>query len=224
MEPHKVKWSYSGLKQYETCPRQYHEVKVLQKWPREETDATQYGTRLHEQAELCIRDGRPLDNDFKFMQPVVDALAAMPGRKFPEYEMALKHDLSPCDFKAPDYWVRGIADLVIVDDDNMTARCYDFKSGGNKYPDPDQLTLMSLMIFKHFPHVRQVTSGLLFVLKNTVTKHKVSRDQETALWWKYRERVGRIAMAHATGVWNPKSSGLCKKYCAVLSCPHNGRP
>lgn len=224
MEPHKVKWSHSGLKNYETCPRQYHEVKVLKKWPREETDATLYGTRLHEQAELFIRDGRPLDDDFKFLQPVVDALAAMPGRKLPEYEMALKHDLSPCDFKDPDYWVRGIADLVIVDDDNMTARCYDFKSGGNKYPDTDQLTLMSLMIFKHFPHVRQVTSGLLFVLKNTVTKHKVSRDQETMLWWRYRERVGRIAMAHATGVWNPKSSGLCRKYCPCLGCEHNGRP
>ena len=223
MEPHKVQWSYSGLKQFSTCARQYHEVKVLKKYPREETEQTRYGTQLHEQAELFIKDGRPLDAAFKFMQPVMDKLAAMPGRKFPELEMALTHDLRVCDFKADDYWVRGIADLVLVDDENLTARCYDYKSGSDKYPDTDQLTLMSLMIFKHFPHIRSVSSGLLFVLKNSVTKHRVERSQEDSLWFRYRERIIRIAMAHSTGVWNPTASGLCKKFCVVQSCEFNGR-
>ena len=218
-----TKWSYSGLKQFTTCPRQYHEVKVLQRYPREETDQTRYGTQLHEQAELFVRDGRPLDPEFKFLQPIMDSLAAMPGRKFPELEMALTNDLLPCGFKADEYWVRGIADLVIVDDDNMTARVFDYKSGGNKYPDTDQLTLMSLMVFKHFPHIKQVTSGLLFVLKNTVSKHRVERSQEDALWWRYRERVARIDAAHENGVWGPQQSGLCKKWCPVLECPFNGR-
>jgi len=149
--------------------------------------------------------------------------AAMPGRKFPELEMALKFDLTPCDFKDPDYWVRGIADLVIVHDENLTARVFDYKSGSDKYPDTDQLTLMSLLIFKHFPEVRYVTSGLLFVLKNSVVKHKVDKEQETILWWKYRERIIRLAMAHATGVWNPTQSGLCRKHCPVLDCHFNGR-
>lgn len=223
MEPKAVKWSHSGLKQFKTCPRQYHEVKVLQKWPREETAQTLYGTRLHEQAELFIRDGRPLDEEFKFLQPTLDALAEMPGRKLPEYEMALTHTLQPCEFTSKNYWVRGIADLVVVDDDNLTARIFDYKSGSDKYPDVDQLTLMSLMVFKHFPHIRRVTSGLLFVLKNSTVKHSVDREQENTLWWKYREDVGRIAMAHATGVWNPQQSGLCRRYCQVVSCEFNGR-
>jgi len=218
-----VKWSHSGLKQYETCARQYHEIKVLKKYPREETEQTLYGTRLHEQAELFITEDRPLDPDFKFLQPTMDALAAMPGRKFSEYEMALRNDLSPCAFGDPDYWVRGIADLIVVDDDNFSARCFDYKSGSNKFPDTDQLTLMSLMIFKCFPHVRTVTSGLLFVLKNSVVKHRVDREQEDALWWRFRERVGSIAASHANGVWNPRQSGLCKKFCGALSCEMNGR-
>ena len=218
-----TKWSYTGLHAYEGCPRKYHEVNVLKAYPREETDQTRYGTKLHEQAELFIKDDRPLDSDFKFLQPVMDKLNAMTGRKFPELEMALTTDLVPCGFKAEEYWVRGIADLVIVDDDNMTARVFDYKSGGNKYPDTDQLTLMSLMVFKHFPHIKQVTSGLLFVLKNTVSKHRVERSQEDALWWRYRERVARIDAAHENGVWNPQQSGLCKRYCPVLSCPLNGR-
>jgi len=217
-----IKWSHSGLKDFETCARKYHEVKILKKYPRQETEATLYGTQLHEQAELLIKDGRPLDPSFKFMQQTMDELQAMPGQKYPELEMALTVKLDVCGFKDPAYWVRGIADLVIVDDENLTARVFDYKSGSNKYPDTDQLTLMSLMVFKHFPHVRLVTSGLLFVLKNTVTKHKVAREQEDALWWRYRERVGRIAAAEATGVWNPTQSGLCRKYCPVLDCEFQG--
>lgn len=222
-EPIKVTWSHSSLKDYENCPRKYHEVKVLEKWPREDTTATLYGTELHRQAELFVRDGRPLDATFAFMQPMLDTLMAMPGRKYPEYEMALTHDLRVCNFKDPARWVRGIADLIIVDDDNLTARVFDYKSGSDKYPDTDQLGLMALMIFQHFPHIRSVTGGLLFVLKNTVFKHRLERAAADALWWKYRERVGRIEQAHASGVWNPKSSGLCRKYCPVVTCEHNGR-
>ena len=122
-----TKWSYSGIKQFETCPRQYHEIKVLKKYPRQETEQTLYGTRLHEQAELHIKDKRPLDADFKFMQPTMDAINAMSGRKFTEYEMALDVNLRVCDFYSPDYWVRGIADLIIIDDDNLSARCFDYK-------------------------------------------------------------------------------------------------
>lgn len=217
-----VQWSHSGLKQFETCARQYHELKILKNYPRQETEQTLYGTQLHEAAELHIRDGIPLSPSFAFMQPTMDALKSMPGRKLTEYEMALNRDLQVCNFKAPNYWVRGIADLIIVDDDNLTARCFDYKSGSNKYPDTDQLTLMSLMIFKHFPHVREVSSGLLFVLKDTATKHRVTRDQEDKLWWRYRERVGRIGVAHATGVWNPTRSGLCRRYCPVSSCEFCG--
>lgn len=223
MEIKPVTWSHSSLKDFQNCPRKYYEVKVLENYPREETDATSYGTALHLAAELYIKDGKELDPNFKFLQPVLDKLVAMPGRKYPEYEMALTSDLRVCNFKDPNRWVRGIADLIIVDDENLTARVFDYKSGSDKYPDVSQLELMALMIFKHFPHVRIVTGGLLFVLKNSVRKCKVTLDMQDKLWWSYRGEVARIEQAHASGVWNPKSSGLCKKYCPVVTCEFNGR-
>jgi PD-(D/E)XK nuclease superfamily len=218
-----ISWSHSGLKDFENCARKFHEVKILKRYPREETEATLYGTRLHEQAELFIRDGRPVDPDFKFMQPMLDSLRRMQGVHYTELEMALRVDMTPCDFKAPDVWVRGIADLVVVDSENRTARIFDYKSGGDKYPDTTQLELMALLLFKFFPEVTYVTAGLLFVLKGTVQKCRVSRDDEAHLWQSYRERVGRIEGAFTSGVWNPKQSGLCKKYCVVTSCEFNGR-
>lgn len=215
--------SYSAIKAYENCPRKYHDTKVVKLYPREETVQTLYGTQLHEQAELYIKDQRPLDASFKFLEPTLKELMAMPGRKFPELEMAVTESLQPCDFKAPNYWCRGIADLVIVNDDNLSARVFDYKSGSNKYPDTDQLMLMALLIFQHFPHVRRVSGGLLFVLKNTVQKFAMSRDQDSAAWWRWRERVAKLDAAHYHGNWPEKSSGLCRQYCEVTACHHNGR-
>ena len=218
-----AKHSYSGIKAFETCGRQYHETKVLKLYAREDTVQTLYGTQLHEQCELFIKDGKPLDPSFAFLAPILTPLAAMPGRKFPELEMALTQQLEPCEFKSDEYWVRGIADLVIVDDDNLTARVFDYKSGSDRYPDTDQLMLMALMIFKHFPHVRSITGGLLFVMKNSVQKFKVHRDKEAELWWKWRERVAKLDAALYHGNWQTKSSGLCKKYCPCVGCEYNGR-
>lgn len=215
-----VTWSHSALKDYEGCPRRYHEVKVLKNYTFQDTQATLYGKEFHEAAEHYIKDNTPLPQHFEFMQDILDALKVKPGRKLCEYEMGITKDLRPCSFHDENRWVRGIADLIIIDDDNLTARVVDYKTGNNKYPDRDQLTLMSLMVFAHFPHIRRVTSALLFVLKNDMVKSSMLVGEAEDAWWNYRERVARIEKAHDTGVWNPKPSPLCG-WCAVKTCEYN---
>ena len=219
----KIKWSHSSLKQFETCQRQYHEIKVLKKWPHEQTEQTLYGEQLHLAAELYVGENQPLPPQFAFIKPTLDALLTKKGEKLPEHEMALDEQLNVVAWDSPDVWVRGIADLLIIDEEDGIAWCIDYKTGSDRYPDTNQLDLMSLMVFKHFPEIHEVRSALLFVVKNSMTKHVVKREQEDALWWKYRERVARIAECMDTDVWRPKQSGLCKKYCAVLTCEYNGR-
>lgn len=215
-----VTWSHSGLKKFEQCARQYHEVTVLKRYPFTDTKHTIYGKDVHKAIEDYGRDGKPLPPEFVLFQPVVDALLAKPGRKLFEHEMALTKDLRPCDFKDDNRWVRGIADLLIVDDDNLTARVVDWKTGNDKYPDRDQLVLMSLMVFTHFPHVRSVASALVFLVKGSMVKHKMVREDAEAAWWDYRERVAKLEAAHEFGVWNPSQSPLCG-WCPVKECTFN---
>jgi hypothetical protein len=189
MTEHKIKWSHSSLKDYEGCARRYHEVKVLNNYPFQETEQTRYGKELHKAAEDYVKDGTPIPKQFEFVTPVIDALMAKPGRKFPEHEMGLTIDLKPCNFKDDAVWVRGIADLLIVDDENLTGWIIDYKTGNNRYPDTDQLVLMSLMTFAHFPHLRQVNSALLFVVKNTIVKYRMEVEDIEPAWWQYRQRV-----------------------------------
>jgi RecB family exonuclease len=217
-----VTWSHSSLKDYEGCARRYHEVKVLKRYPFKDTQATIYGKEYHTAAELYIRDGTPLPEQFAFSKDMLDALIKKPGRKLCEQQMALTVDLQPCDWKSKDVWVRGIADLLIVDDDNLTAWVVDYKTGNNKYPDREQLKLMALMVFAHHPHIRKVNAALLFVIKNDMVKYQLTVDEKDPLWWDYRERVARIEQAYASGVWNPKSSPLCP-WCPVTTCENHPR-
>jgi hypothetical protein len=217
MKPAIVRWSHSSLKDYEGCARKYQQVKVLKNYPFQETDATRYGTQVHEAIEFYIRDSKPLPVIYAQFQPVVDAMLSKPGRKFAEYEMALDERLVPCAWNAPQVWVRGIADILIIDDDNLTAWVGDWKTGNNRYPDRDQLVLMSLMVFQHFPHIRKVNSALLFIVKDDMVKMQMMRDQADAAWAKYRERIGRIEASFEHDVWNPSSSPLCR-WCPVKTC------
>ena len=213
----KVTWSHSSLKDYEGCARRYHAVKILKLYPFQETEATRYGTQLHLAAEEYVRDGKPLPPQFEFIKGTLDALLAKPGRKLAEQKMALDEKLNPVGWFDKTVWVRGIADLLILDDDNLTAWVVDYKTGNNKYPDRDQLKLMSLMVFRHYPHIREVKSALLFVVKEDMVKHNMSIEEADAEWWKYRERVGRIGACMEADVWNPNRTPLCG-WCPVKSC------
>jgi RecB family exonuclease len=218
----KITWSHSALKDYEGCARRYHEVKVLNKFPFQDTEQTRYGKDLHLAAELYVKEGTPIPEHFAFIKPVLDALLAKSGRKFAELEMALTEELNPVAFNSPNRWVRGIADLVIVNDDNYTARIVDYKTGNDKYPDRDQLILMSLMVFAHFPHIKHVKSALLFVVKNSMVTHEMGLEDIEPAWWQYRQRIAKLNASYAHDVWNPNRTPLCG-WCPVTNCEFHPR-
>lgn len=217
----KRSYSHSALKQFKTCPRQFYEMRILKAWPREDTTQTLYGTELHLALELAIRDNVPLPAHLAFLQPVLDTVMSLPGEKYAELELAVNKELEPCPMDDPLAWMRGIIDLAIIN--GTSARIIDWKTGSNKYPDKDQLTLMALLLFAHYPAVQEVKSALLFVLKDDMVKHETPKNKAASLWSAFREDVAKVERCHETGVWHEKSSGLCKRYCAVLTCFYNGR-
>jgi CRISPR/Cas system-associated exonuclease Cas4 (RecB family) len=219
-----MKWSYSSIKLFEQCPRKYYHLKIAKDVVEPETEALLYGSRFHEAAEKYVRDDEPLPPYFTFVKQTLDNLKQISGERLCEYEMGITKDLQPCEFNAPDVWYRGIADLLIIDREKGEARVVDYKTGKSaKYADPEQLELMSLCVFKHFPEITRVKAGLLFVIANALVKSQYNAEQQDFLWTKWSDRNKRLAFASESDTWNPKPSGLCRKHCAVLTCSHNGR-
>ena len=211
----KIQWSYSGLKDYKNCPRQFQQVKVLKNFTKKQTQQMLYGTEVHKALEDYVRDGTPLLKNYQRYQKQLDPLREMAGTKYPEYEMALTIDKQPCDFKAPDYWVRGIADLIVVDGDQ--GFIVDYKTGSNRYPDPKQLQLMALMGFKHFPEVKHFKAGLLFVAHEHFVTSEYDRDNEEKLWKDFWFDLERLRLSHENDHWMPNPTPLCG-WCPVQSC------
>ena len=216
-------WSYSALKDFENCARRYHEVRILKRYKERETEQKLYGDELHKAAEAYAKTKQALPEKFAFMQPLIDTLLAKEGKVYPEHQMALTIEYEPCDWWDKRVWVRGKADLLIIDDAQHMAWMVDYKTGKNKDPDKDQLDLLTLLIFEHFPNIVQVNSALAFVVNEAFVKHKRFLTEREDLWWRYLERIAKLEKANEAGVWNPQPSGLCKKHCAVLSCEYNGR-
>lgn len=213
--------SYSSLKAFETCPRQYHAVRVLKLHPFTETEAMRYGTRLHKAAELYVNDGTALESEFEFIKPLLDTLVAKEGTHLAEQELCVSPKLEPRGWWDSDGFLRGKLDLTILQPERRHAYVVDYKTGGDKYADFDQLDVCALLLFQHYPWLDVVSGGLLFVAANTFHKHTVLRTDADRLWQSYRERLAKIDGAFASGVWNPKQSGLCKKHC-VVECEFNG--
>jgi hypothetical protein len=82
-------WSYSSLKEYENCPKKYHEIRVLKNYEFIDTPQTIYGKEVHEALELYVKEGKELAKNYQRFKKVVDTLIAIPGTKYPEYKMAL---------------------------------------------------------------------------------------------------------------------------------------
>lgn len=210
-----IKWSYSGLKDYVNCPRQYYEVKVAKNFTKRPTQQMLYGTAVHKALEDYVADNKPLEKNYERYQPMLDALLQIDGERFPEYRMALTAERQPCTFSAENYWVRGIVDLLIVNDD--TAHIVDYKTGSAKYPDVNQLKLMSLMTYAYFPDVTHIKAGLLFVAHNTFVDETYHRDQLEDLWKEFHPDLKRLKMSYEVGKWPENPTPLCG-WCPVTTC------
>jgi hypothetical protein len=217
-------WSFSSAKLFDTCPRKYQALKVTKEFKEpDNTEQLLYGKEYHTAAELYVRDGTPLPDKFRFTKPHLDAIIQMPGDKYCEYKMGLTETLEPCDFFDSQVWFRGVADLLIINEEIGSAKILDYKTGRSaKYADTGQLELMALAVFKHFPKVVKVKAGLLFVVANEFKKAEYRVDQSHVYWRNWMPLIARLEAAHHSGVWNPKQSGLCKRHCVVTTCPHNG--
>ena len=215
-------WSYSGIKNYETCPLKYCAEKVTKEIPFTDTEASLYGKELHLAAEEYIRDGKPIPPQFSQFQDVADMLKAIPGEKLCEYKMGLTKDIQACGFFDDNVWFRGVADLVIVNGE--TARVIDYKTGkSSEYADVKQLELMALAIFKHFPKVRKVKAGLVFLVCNDFVKADFEKKDAPLTWVKWIQETDRLQASHDNDVWNAKPNFTCRKFCLVKSCEHNGK-
>jgi hypothetical protein len=97
----------------------------------------------------------------------------------------------------------------------------DYKTSKNaKYADPKQLDLVAYAIFLHYPKVLIVKSALAFVVSGEFVKKEHLATERSDYIRVFDKDLEQLAGAHESGVWNAKTSALCR-FCPVLKCEHN---
>lgn len=216
-----MKWSYSALDMYQQCPRKYHEIRVLKKYPKQQTDALMYGNDCHEAAEKYLNNSDPLPDKFKYIQSYLDVLAKIPGTRYCEYKMGLTKDLQPCGIFDKEGWWMGIADLVVIQGD--IAYVVDYKTGkSSRYADYDQLEIMALALFKHFPQIKIIKAALLFIVAKDFKDETYKTDEAPQTWLKWFKKIQRLEDSYEQNTWNAIPNFTCRNYCPCTGCEHHG--
>lgn len=217
-----MRQSYSKIKCFRTCPLKYKAEFVDKRFPFEENEHTRYGKQVHKAAEEYIGSGVDLDPGYEQFRKQLDAVWNLPGEKLVEQRLALTEDKSPCTFFDRSTWYSTIVDLHSMDNENARSFVIDYKTGKATYPDVDQLELMALHIFAHYPQIKTVKAGLLFLTKNVFIKETYHRKNAAKLWQKWIKDAENIEQCIENDTWQMKPNGLCRNYCRVSECVHCG--
>jgi len=214
-------WSYSSISTFKQCPRKYYRLKVLKDIKEPEADYLLYGVAVHKAAEDYVRDGVEIPAKYGFIKPQIDLLLKIEGTKHCELKMGLTQELDACDFFADNVWWRGVADLVIINGED--AYLIDYKTGKSaQYADTKQLELLSLALFRHFPAVKNIKAGLLFVVCKAFVQSEYAEDSQRDSWIDWFGVIHSLESCYENNVWNAKPNFTCNKFCAVSDCEHNG--
>ena len=207
---------------FQQCPRKYYRLRVKKDIVEPHQAHLDYGKEVHKAAEDYVCHDKSLDPRYIFIKPALDALKSLSGEKHCEYEMGLTKNFDPCGFRDPDVWFRGIADLLILDGEH--AHIIDYKTGkSSQYADTKQLELLALLTFKHFPQIKTIKAGLVFVVAEDLVRASYFTDAQQEAWAKWLPEIQRLEQALNTDVWNARPNFTCRKFCPVQDCEHNGK-
>jgi len=215
----KFPMSYSRLSTFENCPQQFDYLYVTKNVQVVESEAMAYGTRVHEALEMYAksRDEKYLTRETRKWKSLIDRLLEKKGTHLYEYQMAVTPELEPCDWMAKDVWLRGIADVLVVDGD--TAYCLDWKTGKVR-DNPTQLQLFACMVFLHFPEVQTVKTAFVWLKFDQVTDMIYKRSMFDPMWRNLMQRFDYAQETIDLGVFEAKPSGLCRWCAARDICPY----
>lgn len=217
-------WSFSKLDNFETCAKKYEAYSVSRSVKDDSTENIDWGNEVHDAMAKALK-GTTLPEHMCPYQPWIDRVLNGPGELLVECKYALDQNLSPTPYRAPTVWYRGIADVVRLS--GPVALAIDWKTGKPKEGSV-QLGLMALCIFQHFPNVKVVRTEYVWLQedpnsKDATTQKIWRREDMPAFVSELLPRVKKLEWAHQTMTFPPNPSGLCIKYCKVVSCPFHGR-
>ncbi|NBQ13226.1 MAG: PD-(D/E)XK nuclease family protein [Proteobacteria bacterium] len=212
-------WSYSALKNFETCPKRHWHISIAKDVVEPESSALREGNELHKAFDARLREKKPLPMTMAVHESMLATIEAAPGETYSEAKMAITREFQPATFFARNVWMRTVVDCTKVNGEE--ARVFDWKTGKPK-DDSTQLAIMAAAIFANQPQVQRIKAALVFVGYTEVIAEGFTREGMSEVWAELIPRVAALESALKSTSFPARPSGLCRRYCPVRVCPHHG--
>lgn len=215
-------WSYSRLKNYESCPLKYKSIDIDRKHV-ERTQELDRGEALHSAMYERVANGVKLPVVFGYMERWASRLTSElhPQQSIMcEMKAALDREYNPTEFMSKRVWVRARIDYLRVIPNQ--AHVVDYKTGKPRLDDA-QLALCAAMVFCHYPEVEQIRAEFIWTEYGDTSHQIYKRNELPRIWRELLPRVNKLEEAHDHENFPAVPNGLCAKYCPVATCQHWGK-
>jgi hypothetical protein len=214
-------WSFSRLKNYETCPKRHWHIDIQKDVQEEGSEHLKWGNVVHTGAAKRIAKGEPLPKGCEYVEPWAVRILTPPFDKIlVEQKLAIREDFTPCGYFDKGVWFRTVVDVLKIN--GPVAWAGDWKTGGNVQEDSVQLGLSAQCVFSHHPEVMAIRTEFIWLQHGFSTPETFKRDDMPALWKGLWPRIETLKQAWTTASYPPKPGRLCRKWCPVQACPHWG--
>ena len=217
-------WSYSALKEYEICPLRYYECRVTKAWGQEKTPELERGDALHLAMKHRVMKGTPLPMEFSYMESWAKGLVATSDPIHCEMKLSVDKNMELTPYFDKRTWLRGVIDYAQINsvDVGLIATVVDYKTGRPK-EDDTQLALNACLMFASEPRLVGISTTFLWTEYNDTSHVSFQRKDARGIWNDIKPRVAILEAAVAAGEFPATKNKLCREWCPVLSCEHNGK-
>ena len=218
--------SPSSINLFDICPLQYAHRYVLKTLKFKTSPQIEEGVEFHKAMYLRAGMGIPLPDAYQRMEPTMKVLDQWGTDGWTvdlEAGLAVDADFKPVEWADRYKQTNGLEnklDVVAVKGDR--GRIVDWKTGKPK-DDITQLLVNSITALAHYPRVESFAAAFAYSTTMTLSQPAKFERSNPKLKTTIKAKIMMIAKAHERGLFPPSPSGLCKSWCDVFSCKHNGR-
>jgi hypothetical protein len=224
-ETYRVSWSHSGLTTFDTCPHRFWAEKIA----KVAVDSVQHPTTLWGLAvHKALEDngmGAPLPDNmtqYEAYAKGLNALAMQAEITHYEFKMGVTRDWEASTFDESGTWGRCISDALMLYQKGSVAICIDHKLG--KYRGPtNQAVINAKFIMTYYPTVEVVKTSFNYLAADIAKNDVFYRSSIDDDFMPVQRLIAALESAVAFQNFPMKRNGLCRQYCPVHTCPHNGK-
>jgi hypothetical protein len=212
------------MKNFEVCPKRHYEIDLAKNVKEPKGEQLDWGNYVHDKFKgRCGPERVALPPEFPahyelWAQRVIGSTPK--ENIFVEESLAISGNFTPTGNFSDDAWLRVKCDFYkIVGDVCLTV---DWKTG-KILEDSVQLALTAACLFAKHPELRAVRASYVWLKEDCESSENFMREDMPTVWRNLWPRIEAMKNAHQFTNYPPTPSGMCAKWCAVKSCPHNGK-